>query len=58
MNSRLNFRFVIPNFQFLGHDLIFVSTKPAAGQGFSEAISKDKRRSTGKNQRNFRMLLP
>ncbi|MDP2083856.1 MAG: zinc ribbon domain-containing protein [Gemmobacter sp.] len=32
MNSRLNCRLVISNLQFLGHDLIFVSTKPAAGR--------------------------
>ncbi|WP_415836526.1 hypothetical protein, partial [Palleronia rufa] len=31
LNSRLNFRLVISNLQFHGHDLIFVSTKPAAG---------------------------
>lgn len=33
LNSRLNFRLVICNLQFLGQDLIFVSTKPAAAQG-------------------------
>ncbi|MRX51365.1 hypothetical protein GI374_13120 [Paracoccus sp. S-4012] len=32
MNSRLNCRLVICRLRFLGHDLIFVSTKPAAGQ--------------------------
>ncbi|WP_233352394.1 hypothetical protein, partial [Pseudogemmobacter humi] len=32
LNSRLNFRLVISTLQFLGHDLIFVSTKPAAAQ--------------------------
>ncbi|MCA0964827.1 hypothetical protein, partial [Salipiger bermudensis] len=32
LNSRLNFRLFISTLQFLGHDLIFVSTKPAAGQ--------------------------
>lgn len=31
-NSRSNFRLVIFTLQLLGHDLIFVSTKPAAGQ--------------------------
>lgn len=31
LNSRLNFRLVISTLQFLAHDLIFVSTKPAAG---------------------------
>jgi hypothetical protein len=30
LNSRLNFRLVISNLQFLGHDLIFVSFKSAA----------------------------
>jgi hypothetical protein len=33
LNSRLNFRLVVSTLQFLGHDLIFLSTKPAAGQG-------------------------
>jgi hypothetical protein len=32
LNSLLNFRLVISVFQFLGHDFIFVSTKPAAAQ--------------------------
>lgn len=32
LNSRLNFRLVISVLQFLGHDLIFVFTKPAAAQ--------------------------
>ncbi len=32
LNSRLNFRLVISTLQLLGHDLIFVSTKPAAAQ--------------------------
>jgi len=32
LNSRLNFRLFIIFLQFLGHDLIFVSTKPAAAQ--------------------------
>ena len=31
LTSRLNFRLVISNLQFHGHDLIFVSTEPAAG---------------------------
>ena len=33
LNSRLNFRLVISTLQFNDHDLVFVSTKPAAGQG-------------------------
>jgi hypothetical protein len=32
LNSRLNFRLVISTLRFMGHDLIFVSTKPAAAQ--------------------------
>lgn len=32
LNSRLNFHLVISTLQFLGHDLIFVSKTPAAGQ--------------------------
>ena len=31
LNSRANLRLVISTLQFIGHDLIFVSTKPAAG---------------------------
>lgn len=31
LNSRLNFRLVVSTLQFLGHDLICVSTKPATG---------------------------
>ena len=41
MNSRLNFRLVISTLQFLGHDLIFVSTKPAAGHGGFAAVGRD-----------------
>jgi len=32
LNSRLNFRLVISTLQFHGHDIIFVSTKPAEDQ--------------------------
>jgi hypothetical protein len=32
LNARLNFRLVISTLQVHGHDLIFVSTEPAAGQ--------------------------
>jgi hypothetical protein len=32
LNARLNAPLVISTLQFLGHDLIFVSTKPAAAQ--------------------------
>jgi hypothetical protein len=34
LNSRLNFRLARSTLQFLDHDLIFVSTKPAADQRF------------------------
>lgn len=34
LNSRLTFRLVISTLQFLGHDRIFGSTKPAEGQGW------------------------
>jgi len=40
LNSRLNFRLVISNLQFHGHDLIFVSTKPAAGQDGNTKLKK------------------
>ena len=43
LNSRLNFRLVISTLQFLGHDLIFVSTKPAAGQFGGMTVSEAKR---------------
>ncbi|KGJ12877.1 hypothetical protein IX55_16970 [Paracoccus sanguinis] len=33
MNSFVNFRLTMSDLRFLGHDLIFVSTKPAAGHG-------------------------
>ena len=32
LNSRLNFRLVMSTLRFLGHDLIVVSTEPAAAQ--------------------------
>jgi hypothetical protein len=40
LNSRLNFRLVISTLQFLGHDLIFVSTEPAAGHFAVHAIRR------------------
>lgn len=35
LKYRLNFHLVTPTLPFLGHDLIFVSTKPVAGQSSS-----------------------
>lgn len=43
LNSRLNFHLVICNLQILGHNLIFVSTKPAAGQSVPKALKADRR---------------
>jgi hypothetical protein len=44
LNSRLNFRLVISTLQFHGHDLIFVSTKPAAGHDEAHALQLDELR--------------
>ena len=41
LNSRLNLRLVIATLQFLGHGLIVVSTKPAAGHDAVVAASGD-----------------
>jgi 2,5-diketo-D-gluconate reductase B len=41
LNSRLNFRLVISTLQVLGHDLIFVSTKPAAAHIAGSGVKRD-----------------
>jgi hypothetical protein len=40
LNSRLNFRLITSTLPFLGHDLIFVSTKPDEGHSDLSGISQ------------------
>jgi len=47
LNSRLNFRLFISTLQLLGHDLIFVSTKPAGGQGATRMLKMGDKQTLG-----------